>query len=152
MSFGRPRIGGAQQFLEMRDVVVAEDLLLALRLAHALDHGIVVRGVRQDQAVRHQLGNGRNAGLVRDIARGEDQRRLLAVQVGEFALEVDQRVIGAGDIAGAARAGAHAGRRFDHRADHFGVLAHAEIVVRTPHDDVARSCRGMPDRPREAAG
>ena len=81
-----------------------------------------------------QLGDGRDAGLVRHVAGGEDQRRFLAVQVGELALELDQRVIGAGDVAGAAGAGAHAGRGLDHGADHLGMLAHAEIVVGAPHD------------------
>jgi hypothetical protein len=38
--------------LEMRHVVVAEDLLLAAGLADALDHRIVVERVGQDQAVR----------------------------------------------------------------------------------------------------
>ena len=66
---------------------MAEDLLLAAGLAHALDHRVVVQRVGQDQAVRDQLGERRDAGLVRDVARGEDQRRLLAVEVGELALE-----------------------------------------------------------------
>ena len=78
--------GGAQQFFQMRHVVVAEDLALAAGLADAFDHRIVVERVRQDQAVRNQLGDGRDAGLVRDIARGEQQRGLLAVQVGQFLL------------------------------------------------------------------
>ena len=121
----------------MRHVVMAENLLLAAALAHALDHRIVVPGVRQDQAVRHQLGDGRDAGLVRHIARGEDQRGFLAVQVGELALELDQRMIGAGDVAGAAGAGAHAGRGLDHGADHLRVLAHAEVVVGAPDHDVS---------------
>ena len=74
------------------------------------------------------------------------------MQVGELALELDQRMVGAGDVAGAAGAGAHAGRGLDHGADHLGVLAHAEVVVRAPHDDVARPFRGVPDRARETAG
>src|SRR6266508_2155479 len=147
-----PRPGSLQQLFKMRHVVVAENLLLALRLPHAFDHRIVVEGIRQDQAVRHQLGDGRDAGLVRDVARGEDQRRFLAVQVGELALELDQRMIGAGDVAGAAGAGAHAGRGLDHGADHLGVLAHAEIVVGAPYDYVPRPLRRMPDRAREPPG
>ena len=75
----------------MRHVVMAENLLLAMRLPHALDHRIVVERVRQDQAIRHQLGERGNAGLVGHIAGGEDQRRFLAVQVGKLALELDQR-------------------------------------------------------------
>src|SRR6516162_1836384 len=46
----------AQQRFEMRHVVVAEDLLLATGLAHALDHRIVVERVRQDHAVRDEFG------------------------------------------------------------------------------------------------
>ncbi len=43
MSFGRRRPGRREQRFEMVHVVVAEDLLLAARLAHALDHRIVVQ-------------------------------------------------------------------------------------------------------------
>ena len=74
------------------------------------------------------------------------------MQVGELALQLDQRMIGAGDIAGAAGAGAHAGGGLDHGADHLGVLGHAEIVVGAPDHDVARAVRRMPQRVREAAG
>ena len=136
----------------MRHVVMAENLLLGVRLAHALDHRIVVPGVRQDQAIRHQLGERGNAGLVRHIAGGEDQRRFLAVQVGKLALELDHRVIVAGDVAGAAGAGAHPGRGLDHGADDLGMLAHAEIVVRAPDHDVLRPVRRMPDGVRKTAG
>ena len=119
-------------------------------LADALDHRIVVVGVGQDQAVRDQSCDGRDAGLVGDVARGEDQRRRLAVQVREFAFELNQRMVGAGDVAGAARAGAHAGGGLDHGADHLGVLAHAEIVVGAPDHDLARPLRGVPDGVRES--
>ena len=75
----RPRrIGGLEQLFEMLDIVVPPDLLLAARLAHALDHRIVVERVRQDEAVRQQLGDGRDAGLVGDVAGGEHQRGRLA--------------------------------------------------------------------------
>ena len=111
----------------------------------------MVERIRQDQAVRDQLGQRRNAGLVRDVARGEQQRGVLAVQIGQFAFEFDQRVMGARDIAGAAGAGADPGRGLDHRADHLGVLAHAEIIVRTPDHDVARAVRRVPQRVRKPA-
>ncbi len=146
------RIGGFEQFLEMADVVMPPDLLFAAGLAHALDHGIVVERIRQDQAIRQQLGDGRDAGLVRDIAGGEQQRCRLAVQVGELALQLDQRMMGAGDVAGAAGAGAHAGRRFDHGADHLGVLGHAEVIVGAPDHHIARTLRGVPQRVRKPAG
>src|ERR1700716_3758691 len=59
--------------------------------------------------------------------------------------------MGAGDVAGAASAGADPGGGFDHGADHFGMLAHPEIVVGAPDHDVARPLRGMPHRMRETA-
>src|SRR5690242_3567650 len=61
-------------------------------------------------------------------------------------------MIGAGDVAGAAGAGADAGRGLDHGADHFRMLAHAEIVVGAPDHDIARPLRGVPNRMREPAG
>src|SRR3954467_18134 len=59
-------------------------------------------------------------------------------------------MIGARDIARAARACAHARRGFDHRADHLRMLPHAEVVIRAPDDDVAAPLWRMPDRVREA--
>src|SRR3954454_8666354 len=61
-------------------------------------------------------------------------------------------MIGAGDIARAARARAHARCGLDHRADHLRMLPHAEVVVRAPDDDVAAPLRRMPDRVRKPAG
>src|ERR1700758_2342589 len=58
-------------------------------------------------------------------------------------------MIGAGNVAGAARAGTHAGGGFDHGADHLRVLAHAKVIVRTPDHDRARAVRGMPYCMRE---
>ena len=43
--------------------------------------------------------------VIGDIARGEDQRRLAAVQVGELVLEQEVQVAVAGDVARAAGAG-----------------------------------------------
>src|SRR5262249_54201296 len=61
-------------------------------------------------------------------------------------------MVGAGNIAGAAGAGAHAGRGLHHGADHLRVLAHAEIVVRAPDHDRTRPLRRMPGCVREPAG
>ena len=74
------------------------------------------------------------------------------MQIGKLALKLDQRMIVAGDVAGAAGAGAHAGRGLHHGADHLRVLAHAEVIVRAPDDDVLRPVRRMPDGMRKAAG
>src|SRR5260370_28474293 len=40
----------------------------------------------------------------------------------------------------------HPGRGLDHRADHFRVLAHAQIVVGAPDHDFSWATRRMPDR------
>jgi hypothetical protein len=61
-------------------------------------------------------------------------------------------VVGAGDVAGAAGAGADAGGGFHHRADHLRVLAHAQVIVRAPDHHVALAVRRMPDSVRKASG
>ena len=128
------------------------DFLLTARLPYALDHGIVVECVRQQQTVREQLGDSGNAGFVRYVARGEHERGRFVVEFGKLALELDKRMVGARDISRSAGAGAHAGGRFDHRADHLRMLSHSEVVVGAPDRDIARALRGMPDRVRESAG
>ena len=55
-------------------------------------------------------------------------------------LELHDRMMGAGDVAGAAGAGAVGARRLDARLDHVGMAAHAEIIVRAPDGDFARRC------------
>ena len=112
----------------------------------------MVERVGQDQAARHQLADGRNSGLVRHVAGGEQERRVLAVEVGQLALKLDQRMIGAGDVTGAACPGTHAGCSFDHGADHLRVLSHAEVVVGTPDHDAARAGRRVPDGMGIASG
>ena len=79
---------------------------------------------------------GRQRRVVGDIARGEDQRRLAAVQIGELALEQQMHMAVAGDVARAAGAGADRPQRLLHRRQHRRMLPHAEIVVRAPHRDL----------------
>ena len=141
-----------QQFFQVIEVVVAENRLVAARLAHALDHRIVVQRIGEDQAVGDQLGDGRDAGLVRNVARGEDEGRLLAVEIGEFRFEVHDGVAVAGDVAGAAGAGAEAPGGFHHGAGHVPVLAHAEIVVGAPDRDGPGPRGAVPDRIGKPAG
>ena len=136
----------------MIDVVVAKDPLLHSGLANALDHRIMIEGIGQDQTIGDQLGDGRDARLIGDIARGEDQRRLLAVEIGELVLELDQWMIGAGNVARPACPGAKPGGGFDHRSDDLRVLSHAEIVVGAPDDDLLRSLRRVPHGMGKAAG
>ena len=122
-----------QQLFEMRKIVMAKDLLLGARALHAFDHRIMVRGVGQNDAVGQQVGDRRDRREIGNPAGGEDERGFLAVQIGEFALKLDNGVAGAGNVAGAAGAGADPASRVDHRGDHVGVLTHAEIVVGAPY-------------------
>ena len=69
----------------------------------------------------------------------------LAVKLGEFRLQFDERMVGARDVAGAAGAGAHAAGCVLHRRDDIGMLPHAQIVVGTPDGDLARIVPGAPD-------
>ena len=122
-----------EQRFQMLRVVMPPDALLAAAMADALDHRGVVLLIGKDHQAGDQLDERRERGVIGDIGRGEDERRLLAVQVGKLGLELDMIMGGAGDVAGAARAGADAIDRLVHGGAHFGVLAHAEIVVRAPH-------------------
>ena len=138
----------AQLGFQIGEVVVAPDALLAAAVADAGDHGGVVLLVGQDHAARQQLLQGGQRGVVGDIGRGEQQRRLLAVQVGKLGLELHVVVRRAGDVAGAAGAGAGRIERRVHGGQHGGVLAHAEVVVGAPYGDRPRAapcevpCRG----------
>src|SRR6185312_2096728 len=74
------------------------------------------------------------------------------MQVGELALKLDQRMVGAGNVAGAAGAGAHASGSLHHGADDLRMLRHAEIVVGAPDHDIARTLRGVPHSVGETSG
>ena len=138
----------------MGDVVMAPHLLLAARAPDALDHRIVVERVGQDEAVRQQAGDRRDAGEIGDPAGGEDEGGRLAVQIGELRLELHDRVMRAGNVAGSAGARAMGARCANRRLDHVGMAAHAQIVVRAPDGDLAGTvffARGTPLRHREPA-
>src|SRR5690606_40566135 len=60
--------------------------------------------------------NGGNRRLIGNEARGEDQPGLLAVQLGKFLLQLDQRMVVSGDVTRAAGAGAHAACRLDRKS------------------------------------
>ena len=146
MIFGRAGIERAELGLEVGQIVVLPDALGPAAVADAGDHGGVVLLVRQDDRAGQQLLQGGKRGVVGDIGRGEEQRRRLAVQVGELGLQLDVVVRGAGDIARAAGAGAGHIERRVHGSEHGGVLAHAQIVVGAPHGDGLGAASG------EAAG
>jgi hypothetical protein len=76
---------------------------------------------------------------------------LSSSEVGELKLKLDQRMVGAGDVAGAAGARAHAAGRLLHGFHDLGILPHAEIVVGAPDGDFFGSAIRPPDGAREGA-
>src|SRR5690606_40546942 len=100
----------------VRHVIVAEYLLLRTGAPNPLDHGGVVQFVGDDETVRQKTPNGGNRRLIGNEARGEDQPGLLAVQLGKFLLQLDQRMVVSGDVTRAAGAGAHAACRLDRKS------------------------------------
>src|ERR1700676_5481815 len=71
------------------------------------------------------------------------------MQVGKLGLQIYQRPICARNVARSARARTHRTRRGAHRFDYLGMLAHAEVVVRAPDDDIPLAARAVPVRMRE---
>ena len=123
----------------MFEIIVPEHALGAARIADARDHARVVERVGEDHAAGQQLRQRGKRRVVGDVAAGEDQRRFLAVQVGEFRLQLDMVVRVAADIARAARSRADIVQRLFHRRGHLGVLTHRQIVVGAPHGDRLRA-------------
>src|SRR5882724_6832061 len=65
-------------------------------------------------------------------------------------LQIDQRMMGSGDVSRATSAGAEACCRRDHGPDHLRMLAHPEIIVRAPDHHLAPTARRAPDGVWEA--
>src|SRR3546814_19631949 len=91
-------VGGGGKVFQMRKGVVAPNALFAAGIADARDHRRVIELVRIDDAVRQQLAERAQRRFVRDIARGEEQRPILAVQVGKLMFEVDVVMRVAADV------------------------------------------------------
>src|SRR3546814_17481995 len=89
-------------------------LLFAARVADARDHRGVVQLVRKDDATRQQLRQRRQCRFVRDLTAGEQERGLLAMEIGKLRLQLDMILGVAADLAGAARSGAYLVQRLFH--------------------------------------
>ncbi|PAV72687.1 hypothetical protein WR25_22134 [Diploscapter pachys] len=111
------RVFGRQQLFEVREVVMAEDPLLAAGVANAGDHRGVVQFVRKDHAAGQDLGERRQRRLVRHIAAGEQQCAFLAVQ--STRVSVPSLFMGCSCIARAAVLPADKTGQGDRRVGHF---------------------------------
>ena len=147
----RLRIGGGKLGFEVVEIVVPPDDALAVGIADAFDHRRMVQRVGEDDEAGDPGAERAERRPVGDIARGKDQRRFLAVQVGKLALEKNVVVGGARDIPGASRTRATVVDGVLHRLDHLGMLAHAEIVVGTPDGHFLRAVRRVARGARKIA-
>ena len=136
---GPARLDQPELAVQILRIVVAENLALGPARTDALDHRGMVALVGEDDAARKLRGECAERRPVRDVAGGEDQRRFLSVEVGEFLLQEHVIMVGAGNVSGAARAGSASVDCLVHRLQHRWMLAHAEIVVGTPDGDLARA-------------
>ncbi len=143
------RIEFAQQFFQMREIVVTPKPLRAAAALDAFDHRGVIHFVRNDHAVAQDTRQRRQRRVVRRITGREEKGRFLLVKIGKLMFEFDVIMRRAGDVARAAGARSHLVDRPVHGFDHGRVLPHAEIVVGTPHDDVALALGCMECRARE---
>src|SRR5258708_15942516 len=138
-----------EQLLQVLQIVVAPNLPGTAGGTHSFDHRIMVECIGQDQAVRKQPRDRRDARVVGNIARRENECRFLAMQVGELGLQLYQRPICTRNVARSARARTHRAGGGTHRFDYLRMLAHAEIVVRAPDNDIPRAAWAVPERMRE---
>src|SRR5258708_1276246 len=125
---------------------MAPDLLGTASGTHAFDHRIVVERIGQDQAVRKELGDRRDARMVGHVAGRENECCLLAMQVRKLGLQLHQSTVRTRDVARPAPARTHLASVASHRFDYLRVVAHAEIVVRAPYNDIPLPARAVPKR------
>ena len=148
---GAIRIELTQSAVQVFGVIVLEALAFCAAVAHALDHRGMVVGVRKNRAIGQARGQGAERRPVRHIARGKEQGGLLAVQVGQFTLQQHVMMVGPGDIARSAGAGAALVQRVMHGRQHIRMLAHAQIIVGAPDSHVVLMIAVMAARSGELA-
>ena len=122
---------------------MAENALSGAAISDSFDHRGMIVFIRQDHTARQHPRQGRQSGFIRHKARGEQQSCLLDMQVGQFSFQHDVVMGRSRNIAGTACPAAHSVQGLRHRVDHFGVLSHAQIIVRTPDHDIARTIGPM---------
>ena len=94
-------------------------------MADALDHGGVIEGVGEDGAVGELGTEGGEGGIVGNVAGGEHEGGFLTVKLSDCAFKGDGVLVVAGDVAGAAGAGAVGVEGLMHGFEDLGVAAHA---------------------------
>ncbi|QDL02687.1 hypothetical protein IHMA87_02403 [Pseudomonas paraeruginosa] len=125
------RVAG-ENLLQMLDIVMAEDLALVGRGANAVDDGGVVQLIADHHAVGDAPQQALEGGIIGAEAGGEDQRRFLAVPVGQASFQAGIHLVRATDIARSAGARSVGLQRIVHLFAHCRMLRHPEVVVAAP--------------------
>ena len=106
-------------------IVVFKNFLFRLGMNDSFDHGIVVVGIRQNHTFRQHSAQRTQRRQIRRPAGPENQGGFLAMQIGQFLFQQHMVMVGAGDVAGAAGAGAAFINRRFHGAQNIRVLSHS---------------------------
>jgi len=139
--------------IERAGIVMREDDTRRAAATDAGDHRCVVRRVGVDRASGQMTAERGERRVVGDIAGPEHEGTALAVQVGELRFERDEGRVRSGDVPRAARTRAVAFEGLVGCPDGDRMMAHAEIVVAAPDDDLAcRSIVAPPLHPRKRTG
>src|ERR1700740_3616897 len=99
----------------------------------ALDHRGVVCRIGEDDTVGNFSGQCGKSSLICDVARGEEQRSLLAMEIGKLAFQKHVVMASPGNVACSACAGSNSIECLVHRCEHRRMLTHPEVIIGTPH-------------------
>lgn len=127
---------GSQLLLEILDIVVLENYLLRARVTDTLDHGGVVETVGENHTVGEFATKGSQCRVVGDVARAENKRSILSMELRDGVLEFDSMLVVTRDISCATGTGAVLIEGVVHGLEHMLVAAHAEVVVGAPDCDL----------------
>jgi hypothetical protein len=105
-----------------------------------IDHGGVVQLVGKHDTARQPRAKRAQGHPVRHLAAREKQGGFGAMEFGRLPLQEHVIMVRAGDVAGAARAGATLLDCLVHRGQCLWMLAHAEVVVGAPDRHLTGPC------------
>jgi len=129
--------------LEVRHVVVLPNDLFGARVTDTLNHRSVVQRVGEDDAAGELGADGSETSVVGDVTRGENEGCGLAVQRCDliFEREVDGTV--SSDVSRSSCTSSVLCQSPLHGIEYNGVLAHPEVIVRTPDIDLVLGVCGV---------
>ena len=70
--------------LQIQEIVMLENDTFSTRVTHALDHRSMVHGIGEEDTTRKFSTEGRQSGIIGDVARRENQTSFFAMQGCDF--------------------------------------------------------------------